>query len=189
MRIFRRKTITSNEEPLSGPGWSAYSEVPEDFDFETWVTEHENFYAEPPFSKKVKHFISYLLFFIQYRVLHLSSSDDGEIYDEDEDDEEFSNTYGRGLEILREFEVQILEFTERLIDEDQSEIVYLNRRIVYYRRDYGSNPGYARYVEDLDGSNKFEYGWGRVSGKREQIIDSITHHIGFECALIEMGRL
>ncbi len=187
MRKFRRKTINPSKELLSGPGWSAFSEMPEDFDIEAWVNEHENFYADPPFSKKLKHFISYLPFFIKYRVLNLSSDSEGHIYNED--DEEFSNTYGRGLEILREFEPQILEFTERLIDDDRSEFVYLNRRIVYYRKDFGSNPGYARYVEDLDGSNKFEYGWGHESGTREQIIDSISHHIGFECAQIEMGGL
>ncbi len=189
MRIFRRKTITSNEEPLSGPGWSAYSEVPEDFDFETWVNEHENFYAEPSFSKKVKHFISYLLFLIKSRVLHLSPANDGEIYDEDEDDEEFSQTFERGIEIISEINPLIHEFAERLIDNDRAEIMYKNKRIVFYRKDHPTNPGYAHYVENLDGSDKFEHGWGHESGTREQMIDSISHDVGFVCALIELGRL
>lgn len=189
MKIFRRKKITSNEEPLSGPGWSAYSEMPDDFDFEKWNEEHENFHANPPFGEKLKHFILYLLFFIKYRVLHLSSSSEDQIHDENEDDEEFVNTFGRGLEILKELETQIMEFAERLIDENRSEFVYLNRRIVYYRKDHPTNPGYAHYVENLDGSDKFEHGWGHESGTREQMIDSISHDVGFVCALIERGRL
>jgi hypothetical protein len=191
MRIFRRKTITSNEQPLSGPGWSAYSEVPEDFDFETWANEHENFYVDPPISKKLKHFISYLLFFIKYRVLHLSSANDVEIFDEDEDEneEEFSKTFERGIEIISEINPLIQEFAERLVDNDRAEIMYRNKRIVFYRKDHPTNTGYAHYIENLDGSDKFEHGWGHESGTRIQMIDSISHDVGFVCALIELGRL
>jgi hypothetical protein len=161
--------------------------MPDDFDFESWVDECENFYANPPLHKKVKHFISYLPFFIKYRVLHLRLADKIQI--SDEDDEEFSETFGRGIEIISELNPLIQEFAERLIDNDRAEIVYRNKRIIYYRKDHSTNSGYARYIEDLDGSNKFEYGWGHESGTRQQIIESISLHVGYECAQIEMRTL
>ena len=187
MKKFKRKAITPNEEPLSGPRWSAFFEMPEDFDFEAWIDECENFHADPPFSKKLKHFISYLPFFIKYRVLHLRSTDKIQI--SDEDDEEFSETFGRGIEIISELNPLIQEFAEQLIDKDRAEIEYRNKRIVYYRKDHPTNSGYARYIEDLNGSNKFEYGWGHESGTRQEIIESISLYIGYECAQIEMGTL
>jgi hypothetical protein len=190
MKKFKRKTNNSKEEQLSGPGWSAYFEMPDDFNFESWIDECANFHANPPLRKKVKHFISYLPFFIKYRVLHLRADDNIQISDEeDEDDEEFSQTFGRGIEIIAELNPLIQEFAERLIDNDRAEIVFRNKRIIYYRKDHSTNPGYAHYVEDLDGSNKFEYGWGHESGTREQMIDSISHGVGFELAKIEMGTL
>jgi hypothetical protein len=187
MKKFKRKTNNSKEEQLSEPGWSAYFEMPDDFDFESWVDECKSFYANPPLRKKVKHFISYLTFFIKYRVLHLRLADKIQI--SDEDDEEFSETFGRGIEIISELNPLIQEFAERLIDNDRAEIVYRNKRIIYYRKDHSTNSGYARYIEDLDGSNKFEYGWGHESGTRQQIIESISLHVGYECAQIEMRTL
>lgn len=163
--------------------------MPEDFDFEAWIDECENFHADPPFSKKLKHFISYLPFFIKYRVLHIRSASENQIYDEDEDDEEFSIMFGRGIEILAEIRIQILEFAEQLMDKDRAEIEYRNKRIVYYRKDHLTNSGFAHYIEDLEGSNRFEYGWAHESGTRQQIIESISLHVGFECARVEMGSL
>jgi len=184
MKKFKRKTNNSKEEQLSGPGWSAYFEMPEDFDFESWIDECANFYANPPLRKKVENFISYLLFFIKYRVLHLRSVHKIQIFDED--DEEFSETISRGIEIISDLNPLFQEFAEQLIDNDRAEIVYRNKRIIYYRKDHSTNPGYAHCVEDLDGSNKFEYGWSHESGTREQMIDSISHDVGFKCAIIEM---
>lgn len=117
-------------------------------------------------------------------MLHLRSDDNIQI--SDEDDEEFSQTFGRGIEIIAELNPLIQEFAERLIDNDRAEIVYRNKRIIYYRKDHSTNPGYAHCVEDLDGSNKFEYGWSHESGTREQMIDSISLDVGFKCAIIEM---
>jgi hypothetical protein len=93
------------------------------------------------------------------------------------------------VEIVEKFHTQVRTFAEQLIDTDRAEIEYLNKRIVYYRKDHPTNRGFARYVEDLDRSNRFEYGWGSENGTREQIIDSITFHLGYDCAQIENGSL
>jgi hypothetical protein len=37
MKIFKRKKVV--EEPTSGPGWAAYVEVPEDFDYDSWIPQ------------------------------------------------------------------------------------------------------------------------------------------------------
>jgi len=190
MKKFKRKAITTNEEPLSGPGWAAYIEAPEGFDFEAWAEENDNFHANRSFGQKVRHFLSYSLFYFKYKVLRFRSDD--VIQDLDEEfgaDEEFLITFGRGMEILDEIGIQILEFAEQLIDKDRAEIEYRSKRIVFYQKDHPTNSGYARYIEDLDGSNKFEYGWGHESGTRQQIIESISLHVGYECAQIEMGAL
>jgi hypothetical protein len=190
MRNFKRKATTSNEEPPSGPGWSAYVQVPEDFEHEAWVEENDNCQFNLSLSAKVRHFLSYLLFYIKYRIFHFRLDEKIHNSDEEfEDDEEFSKTFVRGIEIVHELRPQILEFSERLIDKGRAEIEYLNKRIVYYRKDFPSNPGYAHYIEDLDGSNKFENGWGHASGMRNKIIESISQQVGFKCAQIEMESL
>jgi hypothetical protein len=93
------------------------------------------------------------------------------------------------LEIIKEIDAQAQSFAEKLIDTDRAEIEFMNKRIVYYRKNHLTNKGYAQYVEDLDGSNKFEYGWNSENGTRQQIIDSIIFHLGYECAQIENGSL
>lgn len=108
---------------------------------------------------------------------------------EEFDDTEFIQTLERGVEIVAGIEAQVERFAELLLDTDRAEIEYRNKRIVYYRKNHPTISGYARYVEDLDGSNRFEYGWISKSGTRKEMIDSILYHLGYECAQIEMGTL
>lgn len=108
---------------------------------------------------------------------------------EEFDDSDFIHTFERGIEIVKEFKFAFQNFAGQLLDTGSAEFEYMNKRVVYYRKDHPTNNGYARFVEDLDCSNRFEYGWGSESGTREQIIDSIMFHLGYECAQIENGSL
>ncbi len=185
MKIFRRKKVA--EEPTSGPGWAAYIEVPQDFDYDSWLTATNRHILQMTFRHKVLHFVSYVFDKVNTNLFvfdkkHFDQHDSDAEYD----DTEFVQTLERGMEIIREIEPQVRSFAEQLIDADRAEIEYINRRIVYYRKDHPSNPGYARYIEDLDGSNRFEYGWRSKSGTREQIINSILYDVGYDCAEVEM---
>jgi len=123
MRNFKRKATTSNEEPPSAPGWSANVPVPEDFEHEAWVEENDSCQFNLSLSAKVRHFLSYLLFYIKYRIFQFRSEDVIHNSDEEfEDDEEFSKTVGRGIEIVHQLSAQVLEFSERLMDEGRAEI-------------------------------------------------------------------
>ncbi len=189
MKIFKRKKVLE-EEATSGPGWAAYVEVPEDFDWEAWLTATDQYIFQTTFRQNGLHFIAYVFDIIKSTLFGFGRNDfDQNYFDEEFDDTEFNQTLERGMEIVEEIQPQVQGFAERLIDTDRAEIEYMNRRIVYYRKDHPTNPGYARYVEDLDGSNGFEYGWGSESGSRKEVIDSILHHLGYECAQIEMGTL
>jgi hypothetical protein len=190
MKIFKRKKDSPQHELLQQIGVGSYFEIPEDFDCDAWLTATDRHIFQTTFRQKALHFIAYVFDIIKSTLFGFGKKDcDQNYFDEEFDDTEFNQTLERGIEIVEEIQPQVQGFAERLIDTDRAEIEYMNKRIVYYRKDHPTNPGYARYVEDLDGSNGFEYGWGSESGSRKEIIDSILHHLGYECAQIEMGTL
>ena len=190
MKIFRRKKGSSQHELLEQIGVGSYLEIPDDFDADAWANANDTYFFQMTFRHKAFQFIGYLFYKIKSK-LHWFRINDSEkdFSDEEFDDTEFNLTFQRGVEIVEKFHTQVRTFAEQLIDTDRAEIEYLNKRIVYYRKDHPTNRGFARYVEDLDRSNRFEYGWGSENGTREQIIDSITFHLGYECAQIENGSL
>jgi hypothetical protein len=114
---------------------------------------------------------------------------ENDYFDEEFDDSDLKQTIERGLEIINEIPQRVQYFADQLINTNRSEIEYMNRRIVYFRKDHSTNSGFARYVEDLDGSNRFEYAWGCETGTRNQIIESIRHNIGYDLARVEHGSL
>jgi len=190
MKIFGSKKHSSKHEFPREIGIGSYFENPDNFDADAWANATDSYFFQMTFRDKALHFISYLLNKIKSKLLWLRNPEpEHEISDDEYDDTEFNITFERGLEIIEEINPQAQSFAEKLIDTDRAEIEYMNKRIVYYRKDHPTNRGYARYVEDLDGSNRFEYGWGSENGTREQIIDSILFHLGYECAQIENGSL
>ena len=190
MKIFKRKKQSTQHELLREIGVGSYFEISDDFDSDAWANATDTYYFRLTFRDKALHFVGYLFKKIKYKLLWFRTSNyEKDSADEEYDDTEFDLTFQRGMEIIEEIHPQCQNFAEQLIDTDRAEIEYMNKRIVYYRKDHPTNRGYARYVEDLDGSNKFEYGWGSENGTREQIIDSITFHLAYECAQIENGSL
>ena len=190
MKIFRRKKGSSQHELLEQIGVGSYFEIPDDFDADAWANANDSYIFQMTFRHKALHFIGYLFYKITSKLPWFRTSDlEKDSNGEEFDDTEFNLTFQRGVEIVEEFHTRVRTFAELLIDTDRAEFEYMNKRIVYYRKDHPTNRGFARYVEDLDGSNRFEYGWGSENGTREQIIDSISFHLGYECAQIENGSL
>jgi len=189
MKIFKKKRAVT-KEPTSGLGYSAYVEMPEDFDYEAWVNAADQHIFEMSFRQKVLHFFSYMNWKIKSKMLGSRMSHiENDYFDEEFDDSDLKQTIERGLEIINEIPQRVQYFADQLINTNRSEIEYMNRRIVYFRKDHSTNSGFARYVEDLDGSNRFEYAWGCETGTRNQIIESIRHNIGYDLARVEHGSL
>lgn len=190
MKIFRRKKQSTQHELLREIGVGSYLEIPDDFDSDAWANATDTYYFRLTFRDKALHFIRYSFNKFKSKLLWYQTSNYEEnSADEEFDDTEFILTFQRGMEIIEEIYPQARNFAEKLIATDRAEIEYMNKRIVYYRKDHPTNRGYAQYVEDLNGLNKFEYGWSSKSGSREQIIDSIMSRLGYECAQIENGSL
>ena len=190
MKIFKRKKDSAQHEILQQFGVGSYFEIPEDFDCDAWLTATNQYIFQTSYRQKALYFIAHMFDTIKSKLFGFGKTDFDQSYSDGEfDDTEFNQTLERGFEIVEEIQPQVQSFAEQLIDTDRAEIKYRNKRIVYYRKDHPTNPGYARYVEDLDGSNRFEYGWVGESGTRKEIFDSILYHLGYECAQIEMGTL
>jgi hypothetical protein len=190
MKLFNCKKDSPQHELLQQIGIGSYVEIPEDFDSDAWLTATDRYIFQTKNRQKAFYFIEYIFNIIKSKLFGFGKTDFGQNYsDEEFDDTEFNQTLERSMEIIEEIQARVQSFAERLIDTDRAEIEYINKRIVYYRKDHPANPGYARYVEALDGSNRFEYGWVGESGTRKETIDSILYHLGYECAQIEMGTL
>jgi hypothetical protein len=190
MKIFKRKKNSPQHELLETIRFGSYIETPDDFDADAWANANDSYFFQITFRHKAKQFIGYLFNKIKSKLPWLRTSNlEQHSNDEEFDDAEFILTFQRGLEIVEEFDNQFRTFAEQLMDTNRAEIEYMNKRIVYYRKDHPTNKGFARYIEDLDHSNRFEYGWGSENGTREQNIDSIMSYLGFECAQVENGSL
>ena len=190
MKMFKRKKESPQHELLQHLGIGSYFEIPEDFDCDAWLTATDRHIFKTKFRQKAFHFIVNVFIIIKSKLFSFGMKDINEDHSSEEfDDTEFIQTLERGVEIVAGIEAQVERFAELLLDTDRAEIEYRNKRIVYYRKNHPTISGYARYVEDLDGSNRFEYGWISKSGTRKEMIDSILYHLGYECAQIEMGTL
>lgn len=190
MKIFKRKKASPQHELLQEIGVGSYFEIPEDFDSDAWLTATDRHTFRSTFRQKRLHNIAQIFNMIKSKTFGYRENDfDPDDSIEEFDDTEFIQTLERGMEIVEEIEPQVQSFAKQLIDTDHAEIEYMNRRIVYYRKNHPTISGYARYVEDFDGSNRFEFGWISKSGTRKEMFDSILYHLSFELAQLEMGTL
>lgn len=187
MKLFKRKK-DSETEKTSGPGWSSYIEAPEDFDHVDWEKQNDRYTFHQTTREKFWQLFQYTFAHIKAKISGESHSEENEFFDDEEfDDSDFIRTSVRGIEIAEEFESELQQFAERLLDSGSAEFEYLHQKIVFRQKNYGRNQGFTLYTENLDGSNGFEYGWLGNNGKRAQKIDTVVEQLGFACAQIELG--
>jgi hypothetical protein len=177
-----RKNKKDNDESLSGPGWSAYQEVPEDFDFETWKMNMEHRVHRNPLSKIIWKLMSYP--FIILKKLLYKPTIVGEFKEYEESPEEI-RFHKLMFEIWDTHKIEFEKFANQVVDSGEAKIELRTRRVVYQKMKLQGNWGVGEFVEKLDGSDRHHSGWFINSGSRNEKIEKVEFQLAVTAASLE----
>ena len=163
-----RKNKKENQEPTSGPGWAAYQVVPEDSDFECSGMNMEHWIQRNPLNKIVWKLMTYPFISLKNLLSKPKIVSEFEEYEESPEEIRFHELM---FEIWDARKIEFQEFANQVVDLGEAKIEFRNRRVIYQKMKYERDWGVGIFVEKLDGSERYNYGWFMDNDKRNENIE------------------
>ena len=180
-----RKHKKENLEPMSGPGWAAYEEVPEDFDYEAWNMNEVHRLHRYSLSRVFWNLVRYPFTFLKSIFFRPKIDDDFEEYEESPEEIRFHKLM---FEIWDAHKIEFEKFAIQLIESGKAEIELSNHRIIYQKEKMYGNWGVSEFTEKLDGSDRFNRGWFMTNGNRDETPKNIGLHLAGTAASLEFNE-